>query len=91
MTEIYRIALQGPPSQPSRRKSIEFITELTNAAHIVRAIHPALKLIAFSRACSVDIVNWETKENVTISMASEELDELVRMDINRNICVSQQY
>jgi hypothetical protein len=81
-TEIYRISLpeRGHPSHPysdSRSISIEIITELANTAHVVRAILPALKLVAFSRAGVVDIVNWETKESVNISIESVESDELV--------------
>lgn len=45
----------------------------------VRAIHPALNLLAFSLGCLITIVNWETNASVTISVEHEEMEEAVRL------------
>jgi len=88
-TEIYRIALPDHSSQPSTaapRRAIETVAELTitSHTHLVQAIYPAFKLIAFSHACFIDIFNWETKESVMITAGKEDLDELVSMDVYRD-------
>lgn len=36
-----------------------------------------LDLIAFTRGCFIDIVNWRTKAHVTIAAHTDELDELL--------------
>jgi hypothetical protein len=77
--EIYRIDLQDLPSQPTPGSSvrpINIITKLSNT-RIVRGIYPAFKLIALCRDSVIDVVNWETKQTVALSMESEVLDPLV--------------
>lgn len=37
------------------------------------------ELVAFTRGCFIDIVNWRTKAHATIAAHTDELDELVRL------------
>lgn len=78
---MYRISLQDHlllPNQHPTQSSIQEVAELSNAApHVIRAIAPNEKLVAFSRGCYIDVVNWETRESVVFSTETEDLDELV--------------
>lgn len=59
------------------RPSIEVVTEIARTDQSVRALYPALNLVAFSRVDYVDIVNWETKQTAAIPIGSEDIKELV--------------
>lgn len=67
---LYRISLQT--------FVLETIFEFTNLApRNVRALCPALKLIALSWGLQIYIKNWETHESAIVSAEDGELDELV--------------
>ncbi|TFK52037.1 hypothetical protein OE88DRAFT_1498672 [Heliocybe sulcata] len=54
----------------------EVATLQSSSAQITRAINPSLHLVAFSRSCYIDVVDWHTQECVSISTQSDDLDEL---------------
>ncbi|EPQ56745.1 hypothetical protein GLOTRDRAFT_121088 [Gloeophyllum trabeum ATCC 11539] len=54
----------------------EVATIYSSSAQIVRAINPGLHLVAFSHSCYIDVIDWRTQECCSISVRSEDLDEL---------------
>ncbi|KZT21191.1 hypothetical protein NEOLEDRAFT_1181949 [Neolentinus lepideus HHB14362 ss-1] len=74
-TSIIRIPFSSDVGYPDYNYQ-EIATILSSSAQITRAINPDLHLIAFSRSCYIDVMDWRTQECFSMSTQSEDLDEL---------------